>query len=213
MEPALAALLILAISAVAVRFIKKFPLGAVGWFWYLGTLVPVIGLVQVGDQSMADRYAYVPFMGIYMFIAFGVARLVREGRIPGKPALAAGTAVVVVLLAGAYTQAGHWKDSKALYTRALAVTKNNHHMHYNYGNLLEREKNYTEAAKHFKAAFEADPSHCKAMTSLASILSRKVILIQPWSFTGELCRLIRIMPLPSATVELYICNRANSNLP
>ncbi|MFW5499919.1 MULTISPECIES: tetratricopeptide repeat protein [unclassified Maridesulfovibrio] len=172
-KPALAALLILAISAVAVRFIKKFHLGAVGWFWYLGTLVPVIGLVQVGDQSMADRYAYIPFMGIYMFIAFGVARLVREGRIPGKTVLAAGAAVVVVLLAGAYTQAGHWKDSKALYTHALAVTKNNHHMHYNYGNLLEREKNYTEAAKHFKAAFEADPSHYKAMTSLASILSRK----------------------------------------
>ncbi|NDV27785.1 tetratricopeptide repeat protein [Desulfovibrio sp. JC010] len=172
-KPALAALFIVAVSAVAVRFIRKFPLGAVGWFWYLGTLVPVIGLVQVGDQSMADRYAYIPFMGIYMIIAFGAARLVREGRVPGKAAVAFGTAVVAVLLVGAYTQAGHWKDSKALYTRALAVTENNHHMHYNYGNLLEREKNLTEAARHFKAAFKADPSHYKAMSSLASILSRK----------------------------------------
>ena len=172
-KSALAALFILAVSAAAVRFIKKFPLGATGWFWYLGTLVPVIGLVQVGDQSMADRYAYIPFMGIYMIIAFGISRLVREGRLPGKGAVGLGAAVVAVLLVVAYTQAGHWKDSKSLYTRALAVTENNHHMHYNYGNLLEREKNFTEAAKHFKAAFEADPSHYKAMSSLATILSRK----------------------------------------
>lgn len=172
-KSALAALFLIAVSAVAVRFIKKFPLGAAGWFWYLGTLVPVIGLVQVGDQSMADRYAYIPFMGIYMIIAFGASRLVREGRLRGKAAVGLGAAFVAVLLVGAYTQAGHWKDSKSLYTRALAVTENNHHMHYNYGNLLEREKNFTEAAKHFKAAFEADPSHYKAMSSLATILSRK----------------------------------------
>jgi Flp pilus assembly protein TadD len=172
-KPALAALFLLGASAVALRFVKKFPLGAVGWFWYLGTLVPVIGLVQVGDQSMADRYAYIPFMGIYMIISFGAARLVREGRVSGKAAVALGSTLVLVLLVGAYTQAGHWKDSRALYIRALAVTENNHHMHYNYGNLLEREKNFTEAAKHFKAAFKADPSHYKAMSSLAAILSRK----------------------------------------
>lgn len=172
-KPALAALFLLGVSVLAVRFIKKFPLGAVGWFWYLGTLVPVIGLVQVGDQSMADRYAYIPFIGIYMIIAFGVARLVREGRVPAKAALVLGSIIVAVLLAGAYTQAGYWKDSGTLYTRALAVTENNHHMHYNYGNLLEREKKLTEAAKHFKAAFKADPSHYKAMTSFASIMSRK----------------------------------------
>ncbi|WP_319778351.1 tetratricopeptide repeat protein [Maridesulfovibrio sp.] len=172
-KPLLAAVFLIGVTAVAVRFIKKFPLGAVGWFWYLGTLVPVIGLVQVGDQSMADRYAYIPFMGMYMLIAFGAARLVRERRMPGKAAVAVGSVVVAVLLAGAYAQAGYWKDSKSLYVRALSVTENNHHMHYNYGNLLEREKNLTEAAKHFKAAFKADPSHYKAMSSLASILSRK----------------------------------------
>jgi len=172
-KPTLAALFLIAVSAVAVRFIKKFPLGAVGWFWYLGTLVPVIGLVQVGDQSMADRYAYIPFMGIYMVLAFGSARLVDSGRVPGKAAVGLGSVILVVLLAGAYIQTGHWKDSRSLYTRALAVTENNHHMHYNYGNLLEREKNFTEAAKHFKAAFKADPSHYKAMSSLAAILSRK----------------------------------------
>ena len=172
-KPVLAALFLLAVSAVVVRFVKKFPVGAVGWFWYLGTLVPVIGLIQVGDQSMADRYAYIPFMGIYMIIAFGAARLVNSERVPGKAAVALGAIAIVSLLAAAYTQTGHWKDSRTLYTRALAVTENNHHMHYNYGNLLEREKNFTEAAKHFKAAFKADPSHYKAMSSLAAILSRK----------------------------------------
>jgi len=90
-KPALAALLLIAVSAAAVRFIRTFPLGATGWFWYLGTLVPVIGLVQVGDQSMADRYAYIPYMGIYMIIAFGSSRLVREGRLSGKAAKPSGT--------------------------------------------------------------------------------------------------------------------------
>ncbi len=172
-KPALALLFIVAVSLICVRYIKFFSLGAVGWFWYLGTLVPVIGLVQVGDQAMADRYAYIPFMGLYMVLTFGIARLVHAGRLPARGAAAAGVAVLVALLGGAYIQAGHWQNSETLYTRALAVTENNHHMNYNYGNLLERRKDYSSAAKHFRAAIKADPSHYKAMTNLANILSRR----------------------------------------
>lgn len=172
-EPALTLLFIVAVSLIVLKYISKFPLGAVGWFWYLGTLVPVIGIIQVGDQSMADRYAYIPFMGLYMLISFGVARLVRDGRIPGKAAVGLGGIVIVALLAVAFTQAGYWRNSESLYERALSVTENNHHMNYNYGNLLERSKDYSKAAKHFRAAIKADPSHFKAMTNLANILSRR----------------------------------------
>lgn len=168
-----ALLFIIAVSVICVRFVKKVPFAAVGWFWYLGTLVPVIGLVQVGDQCMADRYAYIPFMGLYMVMVYGTLKLVNEGRISSKIAAGAGIIVVGALLAGAYTQAGHWKNSEALYLRALRVTDNNHHMHYNYGNLLERRKESAKAAQHFQAAVKADPSHYKAMTNLANILARR----------------------------------------
>ncbi len=172
-KPISAAVFIIAISALCVRYIKKSPFVAVGWFWYLGTLVPVIGLIQVGDQSMADRYAYIPFVGLYIAICFGVAHLVKVWRIPAKVAVGVGAIVVMVLLAGAYTQAGYWEDSGSLYERALSVTENNHHMHYNYGNLLDRKKDSAKAAKHFKAAIKADPSHYKAMTNLANIYSKR----------------------------------------
>ncbi|SDL48733.1 Tetratricopeptide repeat-containing protein [Maridesulfovibrio ferrireducens] len=176
-KPICAALFIIAVSAVCIRYIKKAPFVAVGWFWYVGTLVPVIGLVQVGDQAMADRYAYIPFIGLYMAICFGIACLVKKGCIPAKVAVSAGAIVVLVLLAGAYTQAGYWQNSESLYERALSVTENNHHMHYNYANLLERKKESGKAAQHFRAAIKADPSHYKAMTNLANIYSKRGELV------------------------------------
>ncbi|WP_320171574.1 tetratricopeptide repeat protein [Maridesulfovibrio sp.] len=172
-KPLLALLFIVVVTAACLRIYRKFPAAVVGWLWYLGTLVPVIGLVQVGDQAMADRYAYIPFMGLYMVLAFGVAALVREGRLPGKAAVGAGGVIVILLLAGAYVQAGYWKNSETLYLRALDVTENNHHMNYNYANLLERKKEYPKAAGYYRAAIKADPSHYKAMTNLANILSRQ----------------------------------------
>lgn len=172
-KPVLALLLIVSVSGLCVKFIRKAPFISVGWFWYLGTLVPVIGLVQVGDQCMADRYAYIPFLGLYMALVYGALELVNRGRIPAKIAVGAGGLLVCLLLAGAYTQAGYWKNSESLYLRALDVTENNHHMHYNYGNLLERRKDSAKAAQHFKAAVKADPSHYKAMTNLANILARR----------------------------------------
>lgn len=172
-HPVLALLLIIVVSAGCLRLMKSFPMCTVGWFWYLGTLIPVIGLIQVGDQAAADRYAYIPFIGLYMLLAFGTAKLVHKGRVPAKAAIAAGSAIVTVLLVGAYTQAGYWKNSKTLYTRTLAVTENNHHINYNYGNLLEKDKKYSEAATYYRAAIKADPSHYRAMTNLANILSRR----------------------------------------
>ncbi|WP_027723420.1 tetratricopeptide repeat protein [Maridesulfovibrio zosterae] len=172
-KPVTAFIFILAVSGICLRYIKKFPFAAVGWFWYLGTLVPVIGLVQVGDQCMADRYAYIPFIGLYIAIIYSASFAVKKGYIPAKTLIAAGAAIVAILTAVAYTQTSYWENSETLYPRALAVTKNNHHMHYNYGNLMERKKELNKAAEHYKAAFKADPSHYKAMTNLAIILSRR----------------------------------------
>jgi protein O-mannosyl-transferase len=95
---------------------------ATGWFWYLGTLVPVIGLVQMGPQSSADRYTYIPLIGIFVMIVWGVADLAREWRVPGwAPALAA-TLALLACAAGTELQLRYWSDSGTLFVRALAVT-------------------------------------------------------------------------------------------
>ena len=95
-EVALAALALVAVSAVVIRLARRCPYLAVGWFWYLGTLVPVIGLVQVGMQTMADRYTYIPLIGIFIALAWGGWDLVAQRRLP---AVALGTAAAVVLAA------------------------------------------------------------------------------------------------------------------
>lgn len=169
-----AALLVLAaVSFFALRTVRKVPYFAVGWFWFLGTLVPVIGLVQVGDQAMADRYAYIPYIGLYCIIVFGIAELVKRGKIPAKAAAITGIAVICLLTTLAHVQASYWKDSDTLYKHALAVTEKNHHMEFNYANLLDRRGEHTEAAKHFIKAIEADPGHYKAMVNLGNIYNRR----------------------------------------
>jgi hypothetical protein len=116
-------LLLAAVTAMALRHLSRFPFLATGWFWYLGTLVPVIGIVQVGSQSMADRYTYIPLTGIFIMIAWGIPALLDAWQ-PGKKALpmVAG-AVVTALAACTWVQAGHWKDSVTLFEHAWPSRK------------------------------------------------------------------------------------------
>src|SRR5262249_6028529 len=83
-QPALAAIVLLGATVLAARFLKRYKYAATGWFWYLGTLVPVIGLVQVGLQSRADRYAYVPLIGIFLLLVWGAAEFALKGNFAGK---------------------------------------------------------------------------------------------------------------------------------
>lgn len=172
-ESTAAAIVIIGLTVLALRLIGKAPYVTTGWLWFMGTLVPVVGLVQVGDQAMADRYAYIPYMGLYAALSFGVADLVRRGKVPAKAAFGVGCFIIGALTFSAHVQASFWKDSETLYKRALAVTEDNHHMHYNYGNLLERKGELAAASEQFRSAVKADPSHYKAMTNLGNILNRK----------------------------------------
>ena len=119
------ALAIAAFSAWALRERTRRPYILWGWLWYLGTLVPVIGLVQVGGQAMADRYTYIPLIGCFVAVVWGSSEWIERWRIPRWAVVTVGGAVIVALSAVAWKQAGYWRDSVTLHERALAVTDRN----------------------------------------------------------------------------------------
>jgi Flp pilus assembly protein TadD len=124
----------------------------VGWFWFLGSLVPMIGLVQVGQQAMADRYAYVPFIGLVLAIVWGAAELLERWRVRPMVPITASAALLIVLGAATYRQLGYWHTSETLWTRALAVTEKNYTAHSNLADTLARHGRSEEAIVHFEAA-------------------------------------------------------------
>ena len=129
----------------------------VGWLWYLGTLVPVIGIVQVGVQAFADRYTYVPLTGLFIMCAFASADLLKN--VPFKKYILATSATIILLACTILTtvQLIYWKDSGLLFERALAVTENNVHILNNYGNALGAMGRHKEAAKVLEQAVRGLP--------------------------------------------------------
>ncbi|HSY93734.1 MAG TPA: tetratricopeptide repeat protein [Candidatus Binatus sp.] len=150
-----AALVLLAITMAAWRFRSRRYL-LVGWLWFLGTLVPVIGLVQVGEAAMADRYAYIPLIGIFVMVAFGVADWAQEHEFGLWPALPS-AALLVALAFTTHRQIGYWQSNEALWSHALAVTTNNFVAEDNLGGALTLEGKEEEAHPHFEAAARINP--------------------------------------------------------
>jgi protein O-mannosyl-transferase len=134
------------------------PYLTVGWLWFLGTLVPVIGLVQVGGQIMADRYFYIPSIGLFIALVFGFTDLARSWRL--APSLSAGIAVGVLLTLATLTNAQiqRWHDSFTLFEHTLVVTPPNLRIEYNLGVALAVSDRYDEAAAHFEKALQIDPN-------------------------------------------------------
>jgi len=156
-----------AITAAAVRLRRERPYLLFGWLWYLVTLVPVIGLIQVGQQGMADRYTYVPLVGIFAAVSFGLYDAIpRAARV--IPALAVVAALIVLTRA----QAATWKDGEALFTRALAVTENNDVAHAHLGLLRARQGRFAEADQHFREALRIHPASAGAHLDLGSNLAQ-----------------------------------------
>jgi tetratricopeptide (TPR) repeat protein len=144
------------------------PYLAVGWLWYLGTLVPVIGIVQVGSQAMADRYAYVPLLGVFVALVWGLADLVPAPRVWGALALAATAA----LTAATHRQAGLWHDSMALFEHARDVTRNNYVAYTNLGLAYNKQKRWEEAIRHFDRALKIQPHSAEAYGHRGLALAR-----------------------------------------
>ena len=164
-----ATVILLVLSAVAVAAGRRRHYLPVGWFWYLGTLVPVIGLVQVGGQSMADRYTYFPLVGIFVMAAWGVSDL--AGAFPRwKPvAIAFAAAASVALAAAAREQVGHWRDTETLFRHAIRVTEGNFVAHTNLGAALASQGRTGEAIPHFEEALRINPPDVNAHNNLGVI--------------------------------------------
>jgi Flp pilus assembly protein TadD len=156
-------LLLLTVLAI-VSWRRGYP--AVGWFWFLGTLVPMIGLVQVGEQAMADRYAYLPFVGVFLTVAWGLAELARRLRISNGWLAASSGLVLVTLGVLTHYQIGHWRDSETLWNYTLQVTQRNFMAHQNLARELAMQGRTEEALVHFHAAedcFNYDPAQVLAL--------------------------------------------------
>lgn len=133
----------------------------VGWFWFLGTLVPMIGLVQVGTQGMADRYAYLPFIGLYLMICWGAAEWAQKRRLPKAALPAVGVAVLLTLMVVTYRQIGFWQDDVTLWSHTAQVTRGNYVAEDNLGEALVDQGKMEDAMPHFfraVAIFPGDPT-------------------------------------------------------
>jgi tetratricopeptide (TPR) repeat protein len=166
-------LLLLAVSAFVLWQRNKQPWLGVGWCWFLGTLVPTIGLVQVGYQSLADRFVYVPLIGLFLALVWACAEL--SARLPWGRAL--GTALAVCALAACVTATGrqipHWRNSETLFTHTVAVTDANFVAHNNLGSELLRRGRLDQAIEQFQAAIQAKPGFAVAYYNLGNALELK----------------------------------------
>lgn len=168
-----AALLLVAITAFCFFQRKTRPYLIVGWLWFLGTLVPVIGFVQVGLQAMADRYFYIPSIGLFIALVFGLADITKALRIarPFSVSLAVGSLLLLAVLT--FWEIGRWRDSVTLFQHALAVTPPNLIIEYNLGHVFSEQGRYEEAAAHFEKSVQIDPSFYEGLFDLGSMRARQ----------------------------------------
>jgi tetratricopeptide (TPR) repeat protein len=171
--------LLVVVTAAAIGLLRCAPYLAVGWFWYLGTLVPTIGLVQVGAQGLADRYNYIPSIGICLAVVWLIADRRRSAawQSAQQPRLtfAAGVcALVAILLVVAHRQVGYWANSEQLFRHALAVTGDTPESCENLGDTLLHHERYPEAAEQFRKVLELDAKQFRQTpTELAKALEKQ----------------------------------------
>ena len=162
------------ISIISIRLIRKAPYFAVGWLWYLGTLVPVIGIVQVGRQAMADRYAYIPLVGIFIIVAWGVPELLSKWRYKERVLSVSAGIIIFALLITTWKQVSHWKNSITIFQHAIKVTDIKYpyfvEVHNNLGAALFAEGKNVEAISHYKTALELRPDFVLAHYNLGVAL-------------------------------------------
>lgn len=187
-----AAISLLMVTVVSVVYKRKRPWLLMGWLWYIGTLVPVIGIVQVGLQGMADRYTYIPLIGLFVILSWGSAEI--ECKNQRYRFFAVGTAVGILSILGACTfyQVKHWEGSFTLFSHAVKVTKDNWLAHNNLGNALIRLGRAEESIPHFREALKINPQNPMVNFNLGEVMLRqgrineaevyylKAIELKPW---------------------------------
>jgi protein O-mannosyl-transferase len=167
-----AAWLITCACFLAIRAAKKYPYIVIGLFWYLGTLVPVIGLIQVGEQAMADRYTYIPLIGLFIIVAWGALDLFRKWHYQKKHLMVFAMIILSALTARTISQIRHWKNGVTLFEHAIKVTENNYKAHNNLASALH-PTDLDRAIFHYKEALRIHPKYVTALCNLGLALNKK----------------------------------------
>ncbi len=170
-------LVVLGVSFLALVRVGREPWLFVGWFWFLGTLVPVIGLVQVGVQSMADRYTYIPLIGLFILFAWFAPQCAERLRLPRGSMLAAGAVSILVYAAVSARQLTHWKDSESIFRQATHVTPDNYMARYNLALALEKKDRREEAGAEFDTL--AKQSFDQGQLGVATGLFKRALDLRP----------------------------------
>jgi len=173
-EPIGALFFLLCVSVLVIRLIHKAPYLTVGWLWFLGTLVPVLGLVQTGLwPAMADRFAYIPMIGLLIVFVWGVSQICQNLS-HHKIWLSVSVALLLlVLIAITWKQVGNWKNSISLFEHNLKFTSNNCIAHNNLGNALNQQNRTKEAIEHYLQALEIKPDYVQAHNNLGNALNKR----------------------------------------
>ncbi len=166
----ISAALLLAVTILVFRFAKNHRYLAVGWLWYLGTLVPVIGFVQVGIQAMADRYSYITLTGLFIIIAWGLPELLANWRYRKIVLCGSSLLVLFILTALTYFQTQYWKDSVTLYQNALKVTSDNWKVHIDLAQTLLVQGRTAESIQHAAESVRIKPDCVDAINVLGVVL-------------------------------------------
>ena len=175
LQVALCSGVLLALTLLALRCYRRIPAVTVGWLWFLGMLVPMLGVVQVGSQAMADRYTYLPLVGLALALAWGVtaavSRVLGDARWKGPLLACAGVAAVAALAVSASAQLKHWRDTEALMHRALAVTRDNHIAHAYLGVALLERGDVDGTIEQWRESARIRPGYLTVANNLAWLLA------------------------------------------
>jgi len=160
-----ALVILIVITLFTIKFIKR-PYLLVGWLWFLGTMVPVIGLVQVGQQAMADRYTYIPLIGLFIALTWGFADWTASWRHRKYLTVAAALIILAGLTFLTWRQAGYWRDSITLFQHSLAINPGNHLAHNQIGYVYAENGDIEKAIEHHRQALKIKPNYTKALVNL-----------------------------------------------
>ena len=161
--------LVFFLTLLAFVMARRFPYFQTGWLWYLGMLVPVIGVVQVGGQSHADRYTYLPQIGLYLAIVWAIRDLTASWRWRGQVLGVASFSVIATLMGCTWKQTSYWRNDESLWEHAITCTSGNYTAHNNLGYVLAAQGRTTEAIEHYQKALEIDPDCAEADNNLATV--------------------------------------------
>jgi protein O-mannosyl-transferase len=182
------AVLLITVTAAVLYSFRKSPHLVTGWLWYLGSLIPVIGLVQVGSQAMADRYTYTPLIGLFIMAVFGIGYLLPE-KSPRKTVIIAAVAILLIFASLTWRQCGYWRDGIALFTHTLQATHDNYLAHDSLGVALDADGRGLEAIAHYRSAIEINPRYWNAHYNLGNTYKEQGDMDKAFEHFREVIRL------------------------